>query len=124
MTFKAGRPTRTGHDTAKPDFLAARLCGAGLLVSLPHPGPARLRRGPAPPAETLSRARHDCLVASDRVAFVVFGLWLLAGLTVALTLQFAAGGIPGRSAIHFVEPLTMCSAIAIGSTCGGTPPRS
>ena len=86
--------------------------------------PRRLRRGPAPPAETLSRARHDCLVASNRVVFVVFGLWSLAGLTVALTLQFAAGGIPGRSAIHFVEPLTMCSAIAIGSTCRGTPPRS
>ena len=75
--------------------------------------PRRLRRGPAPPAETLARARHDCLVASDRVVFVVFGLWLLAGLTFALTLQFAAGGIPGRSAIHFVGSLTMCGAIAI-----------
>ena len=41
--------------------------------------PRRLRRGPAPPAETLSRARHDCFVASDRVVFVVFGLWLLPG---------------------------------------------
>ena len=75
--------------------------------------PRRVRRGPAPPPETLAGARHDCLVAGDRVVFVVFGLWLLAGLTFALTLQFAAGGIPGRSAIHFVGSLTMCGAIAI-----------
>jgi serine/threonine protein kinase len=75
--------------------------------------PRRLRRGPAPPAETLARARHDCLVAGDRVVFVVFGLWLLAGLTFPLTMQFAAGGIPGRSAIHFFGSLTVCGAIAI-----------
>ena len=75
--------------------------------------PRRVRGGPAPPAEDLARARHDCLVASDRVVFVVFGLWLLAGLTFALTLEFAAGGIPGGSAIHFVGSLAVCGAIAI-----------
>jgi eukaryotic-like serine/threonine-protein kinase len=75
--------------------------------------PRRLRRGPAPPAETLARARHDCVVAGDRVVFVGFGLWLLAGLTFPLTMQFAAGGIPGRSAIHFFGSLTVCGAIAI-----------
>jgi serine/threonine protein kinase len=75
--------------------------------------PRRLRRGPAPPAETLARARHDCLVAGDRGVFVLFGLWLLAGLTFPLTMQFAAGGIPGRSAIHFFGSLTVCGAIAI-----------
>ncbi len=75
--------------------------------------PRRLRRGPAPPAETLARARHDCLVAGDRVVFVVFGLWFLSGLTFPLTMQFAAGGIPGRSAIHFFGSLTVCGAIAI-----------
>jgi hypothetical protein len=74
--------------------------------------PRRLRRGPAPPAETVARARHDCLVAPDRGVFVVFGLWLLAGLTFPLTMQFAAGGIPGRSAIHFVGSLAVCGAIA------------
>ena len=75
--------------------------------------PRRLRRGPAPPAETLARARHDCLVAGDRVVLVGFGLWSLAGLTFPLTMQFAAGGIPGRSAIHFFGSLTVCGAIAI-----------
>ena len=75
--------------------------------------PRRLRRGPAPPAENLARARHDCLVASDRMVFVVFGLWLLSGLTFPLTMQFAAGGIPGRSAIHFFGSITVCGAIAI-----------
>jgi eukaryotic-like serine/threonine-protein kinase len=75
--------------------------------------PRRLRRGPAPPAETLARARHDCLVAGDRVVFVVFGLWLLAGLTFPFAMQFAAGGIPARSAIHFFGSLTVCGAIAI-----------
>ncbi|OBI84566.1 serine/threonine-protein kinase [Mycobacterium sp. E740] len=75
--------------------------------------PRRLRRGPAPPAETLALARHDCLVAADRVVFVVFGLWFVAGLTFPLTMQFVAGGIPGRSAIHFFGSLTVCGAIAI-----------
>ena len=75
--------------------------------------PRRLRCGPAPPAKTVARARHDCLVAGDRVVFVVFGLWLLSGLTFPLTMQFAAGGIPGRSAIHFFGSLTVCGAIAI-----------
>ena len=75
--------------------------------------PRRMRHGPAPPAETLARARHDCLVAGDRVVIVVFGLWLLAGLTFPLTMQFTAGGIPGRSAIHFFGSLAVCGAIAI-----------
>jgi len=47
------------------------------------------------------------------VVFVVFGAWLLAGLTFALTLQSVAGGFPGRSAIHFVGSNTVCGAIAI-----------
>lgn len=75
--------------------------------------PRRLRRGPAPPAEALARARHDCLVAADRVVFIVFGLWFVSGLMFPLTMQFVAGGIPGRSAIHFFGSLTVCGAIAI-----------
>ncbi|WP_369803936.1 serine/threonine-protein kinase [Mycobacterium sp. 1274761.0] len=75
--------------------------------------PRRLRRGPAPPAEVLAQARHDCLVTPDRVVLVVFGLWLLAGLTFPLTMQFVAGGLPGRSAVHFFGSITVCGAIAI-----------
>jgi serine/threonine protein kinase len=75
--------------------------------------PRRLRRGPAPPPEALARARHDCLVAGDRVVFVVFGLWFLSALAFPFTMQFAAGGIPGRSAIHFFGSITVCGAIAI-----------
>jgi eukaryotic-like serine/threonine-protein kinase len=75
--------------------------------------PRRLRRGPAPTAEALAQARHDCLVAGDRTVFVVFSMWLLAGLTFPLTMEFAAGGIPGRSAIHFFGSLAVCGAISI-----------
>jgi len=75
--------------------------------------PRRLRRGPPPPPEALARARHDCLVASERVVFVVIGLWVMSGLTFALTLQFVAGGMPGRSAIHFVGSHAVGGAIAI-----------
>ena len=75
--------------------------------------PRRLRRGPAPPSEELARTRHDCLVAADRVVFVVFGLWLLAALNFPLTMKFAAGGIPDRAAIHFFGSITVCGAIAI-----------
>lgn len=74
--------------------------------------PRRVRGGPAPPPEDVARARHDCLVVSDRVVFVVFSAWLVAGLIFAITL-FVAGGISGRSAIHFVASLTMCGAIAL-----------
>jgi serine/threonine protein kinase len=74
--------------------------------------PRRVRGGPAPPPEDVARARHDCLVVSDRVVFVVFSAWLVAGLMFAVTL-FVAGGISGRSAIHFVASLTMCGAIAL-----------
>ncbi|WP_156686836.1 serine/threonine-protein kinase [Mycobacterium sp. Marseille-P9652] len=75
--------------------------------------PRRMRRGIAPSPQALSQARHDCLVAGDRVVFVVFGMWLLAGLTFPLALELAAGGIPGRSAIHFFGSLAVCGAIAI-----------
>ena len=75
--------------------------------------PRRLRRGPAPPAEAVAQSRHDCLVAADRVVFVVFGLWLLAALNFPLAMKFAAGGIPGRAAIHFFGSITVCGAIAI-----------
>jgi len=47
------------------------------------------------------------------VVLVVFGMWLLAGLTFPLAMEFAAGGIPGRSAIHFFGSLAVCGAIAI-----------
>ena len=47
------------------------------------------------------------------MAFVVFSLWLVGALTFPLTMQFAAGGIPGRSAIHFFGSITVCGAIAI-----------
>ncbi|ORB61470.1 serine/threonine-protein kinase [Mycolicibacterium tusciae] len=75
--------------------------------------PRRLRRGPAPPAEALARARHDCLVASERVVFIVIGSWVMSGLTFALILQSVAGGMPGRSAIHFVGSHAVGGAIAI-----------
>ena len=75
--------------------------------------PRRLRLGPAPPAETLARARHDCLVMGDRVVIVVSGLLLVSALTFPLLMQFLAGGIPVRSAIHFFGSITVCGAIAI-----------
>ena len=83
-------------------------------VSLRHPGPAAratwastARRNLGPSAPTT--------VSSHPIGglFVVFSLWLLAGLTFPLIMKFAAGGIPGRSAIHFVGSLTVCGAIAI-----------
>ncbi|MCV7300654.1 serine/threonine protein kinase [Mycobacterium barrassiae] len=75
--------------------------------------PRRLRRGPAPPAEALARARHDCLVMGDRVVLVVFGLVFVSALTFPLLMQLFAGGISARSAIHFFGSITVCGAIAI-----------
>ncbi|MGE2721407.1 serine/threonine-protein kinase [Mycolicibacterium celeriflavum] len=75
--------------------------------------PWRLRRGPAPPAKLVSQARHDCLVAADRVVAVVFGLWVVAAFMFPLTMRFTAGGLPGRFAIHFFASITVCGAIAI-----------
>jgi serine/threonine protein kinase len=75
--------------------------------------PRRLRLGPAPPAEALARARHDCLVMGDRVVIVVGGLSLVSGLTFPVLMQFFAGGLSARSAIHFFGSITVCGAIAI-----------
>ncbi len=75
--------------------------------------PRRLRQGPGPPAAALARARHDCLVMGDRVVIVVTGLVLVSALTFPLLMQFLAGGIPVRSAIHFFASITVCGAIAI-----------
>nr|WP_090339245.1 serine/threonine-protein kinase [Mycolicibacterium malmesburyense]CRL67434.1 serine/threonine protein kinase [Mycolicibacterium malmesburyense] len=75
--------------------------------------PRRVRRGPAPPAESVTQTRHDCLVTADRVVAVVFALWVLAAVMFPLTLQFAEGGLPGRFAIHFFTSIVVCGAIAI-----------
>lgn len=75
--------------------------------------PRRLRRGPAPPPESVSLARHDCIVTADRVVAVVFGLWMVAAIMFPLTLQFSEGGLPGRFVIHFFGSITICGAIAI-----------
>ena len=56
--------------------------------------PRRLRLGPAPPAESLVRARHDCLVAGDRVVLVVFGLGCCWAFMFPFIMQFARGWDP------------------------------
>jgi serine/threonine protein kinase len=83
------------------------LCRYVILV------PRRLRRGPAPPAETQARARHDCLVMGDRVVIVVAGLSLVSGLTFPVLMQLFAGGITARSALHFFGSITVCGAIGV-----------
>nr|WP_090279967.1 serine/threonine-protein kinase [Mycolicibacterium komanii]CRL76044.1 serine/threonine protein kinase [Mycolicibacterium komanii] len=75
--------------------------------------PRRLRRGTAPPPESVSLARHDCIVTADRVVAVVFGLWVVAAIMFPLTLQSSEGGLPGRFVLHFFGSITICGAIAI-----------
>jgi eukaryotic-like serine/threonine-protein kinase len=75
--------------------------------------PRRLRLGPAPPAEALARARHDCLVMGDRVVIVVAGFSLVSGLTFPVLMQIFAGGITARSALHFFGSITVCGAIGV-----------
>lgn len=75
--------------------------------------PRGLRKGREYDSETLLRARADVLVCGERIASVVFSLWVVAGLTFPISLRLATGEIPTRGMVHFVVSLVVCGAMAV-----------
>ncbi|WP_372440720.1 serine/threonine-protein kinase [Nocardia acididurans] len=85
----------------------AYLCRYVILV------PRGLRKGRDFSPEMLRRARADVLLCGERIAFVVFSLWVLAGLTFPVAMQLTAGDLPTRSMVHFLASMVVCGAIAV-----------
>ncbi|MBF6179134.1 serine/threonine-protein kinase [Nocardia otitidiscaviarum] len=79
------------------------------VITVPH----GLKRGRAFDAETLRAARKDVLLLGERASFVVFTLWVLAGITFPISLRLATGEIPARGMVHFLVSLVVCGAIAV-----------
>ncbi len=83
------------------------LCRAVIVV------PRGLRKGKVYDPETLRRARSDVLLTGERISFVVFSLWVIAGLTFPVALRLASGDLPMRGVVHFLVSLVVCGAIAV-----------
>ncbi|UFS94951.1 serine/threonine-protein kinase [Nocardia huaxiensis] len=75
--------------------------------------PRGLRKGRDFSPEMLRQARADVLLCGERISFVVFSLWVLAGVTFPITMQLSAGNIPTRSLVHFLASMVVCGAIAV-----------
>ncbi|MET9492303.1 serine/threonine-protein kinase [Nocardia sp. NPDC006630] len=75
--------------------------------------PRGLRKGRVYDPETLRRARADVLLCGERISFVVFSAWVLAGVTFPIALRLATGEIPTRGMVHFVVSIVVCGAMAV-----------
>ncbi|WP_306363857.1 protein kinase [Nocardia sp. CC227C] len=79
------------------------------VITVPH----GLKRGRTFDADTLRAARKDVLLLGERASFVVFTLWVLAGITFPISLRLATGEIPAHGMVHFLVSLVVCGAIAV-----------
>ncbi|MFJ4656421.1 serine/threonine-protein kinase [Nocardia sp. NPDC088792] len=75
--------------------------------------PRGLRRGRDYDPGMLRRARADVLLAGERISFVVFSLWVLAGIGFPLVLRLTAKDLPTSGVVHFLVSLVVCGAIAV-----------
>ncbi|WP_080748778.1 MULTISPECIES: serine/threonine-protein kinase [Nocardiaceae] len=74
--------------------------------------PAALRGGRDVSDDRLAQARADTLRAAGRVVAVCLGLWICAGIAFPVSLQIAAGSVPGQAYVHFIASLVVCGAMA------------
>ncbi|KAA0022069.1 serine/threonine-protein kinase [Antrihabitans cavernicola] len=72
-----------------------------------------LRKGRSYDAAALSRARTDTLQLGQRIAVMIFALWVLAGILVPLTLQLSGSDMAFDAVVHFSASQIVCGAIAI-----------
>ncbi|MFX0580080.1 serine/threonine-protein kinase [Nocardia nepalensis] len=79
------------------------------MLTVPH----GLRRNRRYDAETLRQARVDSLRFGDRAVMVVFSLWVIAGFTFPIALNWATGEVPARAVVHFLTSIVVCGAIAV-----------
>ncbi|MFH5209401.1 serine/threonine-protein kinase [Antrihabitans spumae] len=75
--------------------------------------PGGLRKGRTYSADTLAKARGDALLLSRRIVAVVFGLWMLSGVSWPFGLASAEATIPVSAYVHFIAAQVVCAAIAV-----------
>ncbi|MCM6772788.1 protein kinase [Nocardia sp. CDC159] len=83
------------------------LCRRPLLAAL------RLDRGLGCPATDLPRVRAQTLSIGDRLVWVPFGMWLLAGIAWPIALMSTGVVLPSRNFVQFYTAQVVCAAIAL-----------
>ncbi|MFI5779995.1 protein kinase [Nocardia sp. NPDC051570] len=73
----------------------------------------RLSRGRGYPAGALARARRETLSLGDRLVWVPFGMWLLAGVLWPLALMYTGVALPSRNFVQFYIAQVVCATIAL-----------
>nr|WP_246461315.1 serine/threonine-protein kinase [Nocardia transvalensis] len=78
----------------------------------------RVRRRPvsadaAPDFEELAVARRQLLSAGDRLVWVPFGTWLLAGIVWPLAVMATGVELPARNLVQFYTAQVVCASIAL-----------
>ncbi|MGW4529978.1 protein kinase domain-containing protein [Nocardia sp. NPDC004340] len=73
----------------------------------------RLRRGHEYTPDQLARARADTLLLGERVVWVPFALWLIAGIAWPLALAGAGARLPHMAFAHFFTAQVVCATIAL-----------
>ncbi|MGW4354753.1 serine/threonine-protein kinase [Nocardia sp. NPDC004582] len=73
----------------------------------------RLGRGHEYTPDQLARARADTLLLGERVVWVPFALWLIAGIAWPLALAGAGARLPHMAFVHFFTAQVVCATIAL-----------
>ncbi|RDI66054.1 protein kinase domain-containing protein [Nocardia pseudobrasiliensis] len=73
----------------------------------------RLARGRGYPPEELARARRETLSIGDRLVWVPFVMWLVAGAAWPLGLMSTGVALPSRNFVQFYTAQVVCAAIAL-----------
>ncbi|MFF0631228.1 protein kinase [Nocardia sp. NPDC004151] len=73
----------------------------------------RLGRGHEYTPDQLARARADTLLLGERVVWVPFALWLIAGIVWPLALAGAGARLPHMAFAHFFTAQVVCATIAL-----------
>ncbi|GAB2717028.1 serine/threonine-protein kinase [Nocardia thraciensis] len=73
----------------------------------------RLRRGAEVPARDLAVARRQLLSLGDRLVWVPFGMWLVAGIAWPTAVMATGVALPARNFLHFYTAQVVCAAIAL-----------
>ncbi|WP_280387568.1 serine/threonine-protein kinase [Nocardia wallacei] len=73
----------------------------------------RLRRGAAVSPRDLAVARRQLLSLGDRLVWVPFGMWLVAGIAWPTAVMATGVALPARNFLHFYTAQVVCAAIAL-----------
>ncbi|MFE3100597.1 protein kinase domain-containing protein [Nocardia tengchongensis] len=73
----------------------------------------RLGRGHDYTPDQLARARSDTLLIGERVVWVPFVMWLIAGIVWPLALAWEGANLPQMAFAHFFTAQVVCATIAL-----------